>query len=124
MGVQTNEGVVIHGNGTTSEQPINIGNTTREDTFSPSSEVRVKYTKDGAWLICGSDDESEDMAASSQKNANVCWKCERERGGGEGGALLLICSRSECAEKVHKKCLNCQVHVDDNSFHYLVCWYD
>ncbi|KAG2258600.1 hypothetical protein Bca52824_077894 [Brassica carinata] len=123
-GVQTNEVVVIDGNDTTAEQqPINNnGNTTRETSSSPSSEMRVKCTKDGAWLICGSDDdESEDMVPPSRPE-NICWKCESEGGGG----LLLICSRSECAAKVHKECLNCQARFDedDDNFHCPVCWYD
>ncbi|KAG2258604.1 hypothetical protein Bca52824_077898 [Brassica carinata] len=62
------------------------------------------------------------MVPPSRRPENVCWKCER----GEGLALLLICSRSECAAKIHKECFNFQVQFDedDDNFHCPVFWYD
>ncbi|CAN7036566.1 unnamed protein product, partial [Brassica rapa subsp. trilocularis] len=106
--------VVIDGDDTTAEKLLNKGNTTRE-TSSPGLDVRVKCTKDGAWLISESDRDPP-----SSRPENVCWKCERV-----GGASLLICSRSECAAKVHKECLNCPAHFDeDDNFHCPMCWYD
>ncbi|XP_033130020.1 uncharacterized protein LOC103872272 isoform X2 [Brassica rapa] len=111
-------------------------------TFPTSSrrwpeDARVKCTKDGTWLVSVSDDDDEsDMVrdpALDKKNTNnytnlpsssytrpenVCWKCGKE-------GTLLICSRSECASKVHKECLNCAVNFDeDGNFHCPVCWYD
>ncbi|KAF8044647.1 hypothetical protein N665_7344s0001 [Sinapis alba] len=127
-GLQTNEGdevVVIDGNDTAAAEHNN-GDTTRE-TSSPSLEVRVKCTKDGAWLINESDMVKGPGLVKKNANIpprpeNVCWKCEREGG---GGGALLICSRSECAAKVHKECLNCEVNFDeDDNFHCPVCWYD
>ncbi|CAD5312740.1 unnamed protein product [Arabidopsis thaliana] len=128
--------------GTTSDgtfSPRHNGNTTDETTFSPSSrrspeDAHVKCTKDGTWLISGSDDESDKDPPSIKKNPNtylnllpsssrtrpenVCWKCEKE-------GTLLICSRSECAAKVHKECLNCPVNVDEyGNFLCPLCWYD
>ncbi|CAH8252347.1 unnamed protein product [Arabidopsis lyrata] len=124
----------------TTAEPINNGNTT-DETFSPSSrrspkDARVKCTNDGTWLISGSDDESDMVKdpASIKKNPNtdlnllpsssptrpenVCWKCEKE-------GTLLICSKSECAAKVHKECLNCPVNVDEGgNFLCPLCWYD
>ncbi|EOA40550.1 hypothetical protein CARUB_v10009280mg [Capsella rubella] len=132
--------VIVINDGTESEQdttsePINNGNAT-DDTFPPSSrrcpeDSHVKCTKDGTWLISGSDDESDKDPASVKKNPNtylnsssqtrpenVCWKCEKE-------GTLLICSRSECATKVHKECLNGPVNVDeDGNFLCPLCWYD
>lgn len=118
--VQRDEVIVIDGNDTTAEQFINEGDTARE-TSSPSLDVRVKCTKDGAWLINESDEESDTVRdPPSSRPENVCWKCERV-----GGASLLICSRSECAAKVHKECLNAPAHFDeDDNFHCPVCWYD
>ncbi|XP_013583718.1 PREDICTED: uncharacterized protein LOC106292639 isoform X1 [Brassica oleracea var. oleracea] len=106
-------------------------------TFPTSSRrwpenARVKCTKDGTCLVSGSDDDDEsDMVkdpALAKKNKNiytnlpraenVCWKCGKE-------GTLLICSRSECASKVHKECSNCVVNFDeDGNFHCPVCWYD
>ncbi|KAG7597063.1 Zinc finger FYVE/PHD-type [Arabidopsis suecica] len=124
----------------TTAEPINNGNTT-DETFSPRSrrspkDARVKCTNDGTWLISGSDDESDMVKdpASIKKNPNtdlnllpsssqtrpenVCWKCEKK-------GTLLICSKSECATKVHKECLNCPVNVDeDGNFLCPLCWYD
>ncbi|CAF2083187.1 BnaA06g09580D [Brassica napus] len=94
-------------------------------------DARVKCTKDGTWLVSVSDDDDEsDMVrdptlAKKNKNytslpraENVCWKCGKE-------GTLLKCSRSECASKVHKECLNCAVNFDeDGNFHCPVCWYD
>ncbi|WZZ11687.1 hypothetical protein YC2023_097608 [Brassica napus] len=106
--------------GSTAEKLINKGNTTRE-TSSPGLDLRVKCTKDGAWLISESDEESDTVRdPPSSRPENVCWKCERQ-----GGASLLICSRSECAAKVHKECLNGPAHFDeDDNFHCPMCWYD
>ncbi|KAL1203609.1 hypothetical protein V5N11_033467 [Cardamine amara subsp. amara] len=136
--VHTNEKdevIVINGD-TESDQditgkPINNGNTTDENTWPP-----VKCTKDGTLLISGSDDESDMVKGPTQikKNPNtyknllpsssrtrpenVCWKCKKE-------GTLLICSRSECAAKVHKECLNCPVNVDeDGNFLCPLCWLD
>ncbi|CAH8339904.1 unnamed protein product [Eruca vesicaria subsp. sativa] len=118
--MQTNEGdevIVIDGNDTSAEKPINNdGNTTRE-TSSSRSDVCVKCTKDGAWLICGSSDNESDIVKGPPRPENVCWKCER------GGALL-ICSKSDCATKVHKECLNCPANFDEHdNFHCPMCWY-
>ncbi|CAH8353794.1 unnamed protein product [Eruca vesicaria subsp. sativa] len=72
--------------------------------YTIGENARVKCTKDGTWLISGSDD--------------VCWKCGKE-------GTLLVCIRSECVSKVHKECLNCAVNFDeDGNFHCPVCWYD
>ncbi|KAG7591705.1 Zinc finger FYVE/PHD-type [Arabidopsis thaliana x Arabidopsis arenosa] len=124
----------------TTAEPINNGNTT-DETFSPSSrrspkDARVKCTKDGTWLISGSDDESDTVkdppsikknpntylnllpSSSRTRPENVCWKCEKE-------GTLLICSRSECAAKIHKECLKCPVNVDEaGNFLCPLCWYD
>lgn len=144
--MHTNKGeVIVIDDDTESDQdttgePINNANTT-DDTFSPSSrrcpeDPRIKCTKDGTWLISGSDDESDmvkdpasikknpntylDLLASSSQTRpeNVCWKCKKE-------GTLLICSRSECAAKVHEECLNCPGNVDeDGNFLCPLCWYD
>ncbi|CAH2033428.1 unnamed protein product [Thlaspi arvense] len=116
--MQTNEKDVIDG------EPIHISITNeRRRRRRRAEDARVKCTKDGTWLISGSDDESEDMVKGPPQNIpsraeNVCWKCEKE------GRLLLVCSRSECAAKVHRECLNCPVNIDeDGSFHCPLCWY-
>ncbi|CAN8293446.1 unnamed protein product [Cochlearia groenlandica] len=138
---QKDEVVVINGD-TESDQditnePINNGNTTGKTI--PPEDAHVKCTKEGIWLISVSDDDESEMVKSqglikTMKNTNtctnilpsrsktrpknLCWKC------GKGGTLL-ICSRSECASKVHKECLKCEVNVDEEgNFHCPVCWYD
>ncbi|CAH2037646.1 unnamed protein product [Thlaspi arvense] len=127
---QKDEVVVIDEEDTENDQDmageaISNGNTSGE-TSPPSSsrwaeDARVRCTKDGTWLISGSDDDESDLAkkdaSSCTRPANVCWKCGKE-------GTLLICSRSECASKVHKECLICPVSVDeDGNFHCPVCWY-
>ncbi|ESQ29886.1 hypothetical protein EUTSA_v10011681mg [Eutrema salsugineum] len=78
-------------------------------------DTRVKCTKDGTWLISGSDEESDMVRGRAE---NVCWKCEKE-------GTLLICCRSECAARVHRECLNSPVNLDeDGNFHCPLCWYN
>ncbi|KAJ0257016.1 F107 [Hirschfeldia incana] len=124
----------------TDGERIRNGCTTGKTTFPTSSrrwpeDAGVKCTKDGTWLVSVSDDDDEsDMVkgpALAKKNTNtdlplssctrpvnVCWKCGKE-------GTLLTCSRSECASKVHKECLNSAVNFDeDGNFHCPVCWYD
>ncbi|CAN8318701.1 unnamed protein product [Cochlearia groenlandica] len=129
------EVVLING-----DELITNDNTTCE-TVLPG-DARVKCTKEGIWLISVSDDDDDDdetemvrspalikttntdsytnLVSSSSRTGpkNLCWKC------GKGGTLL-ICSRSECASKVHRECLKCAVNVDEEgNFHCPVCWYD
>lgn len=118
----------------TTGEHINNGNTTGENSWP--DDARVKCTKDGTWVISGSDDESDMVkgpalikkksntyknllpSSSRTRPENVCWKCMKE-------GTLLICSRSECAAKVHKECLNCPLNVDeDGNFLCPLCWYD
>ncbi|KAJ4892733.1 RING/FYVE/PHD zinc finger superfamily protein [Raphanus sativus] len=114
--VQTTEGdevIVTDGNHTSAQQQPPISNNCRE-TSSSSSDVRVKCTKDGAWLICGSDDDLDTDLVNNipprPENDDLCWKCKRQG----GSSLLLTCSRSECATKVHKECLDGEVHFDEH----------
>ncbi|VVA91362.1 unnamed protein product [Arabis nemorensis] len=143
---EKDEVIMIDDDTETTSEPIKNGNTAGE-TFSPSArscpwpeDARAKCAKDGTWLISGSDDDESDMdhmvkgpvlarvntntytnllhSSSQTRPENVCWKCEKE-------GTLLICSRSECAAKVHKECLGCPVDVDeDGNFHCPVCCYD
>ncbi|KAJ4892712.1 RING/FYVE/PHD zinc finger superfamily protein [Raphanus sativus] len=125
--VQTTEGdevIVTDGNHTSAQQPPPISNNCRETSSSPSSGVRVKCTKDGAWLICGSDDDLDTDLVNNippRPENDLCWKCKRQG----GSSLLLTCSRSECATKVHKECLDGEAHFDEHdNFLCPFCCYD
>ncbi|XP_013693842.1 uncharacterized protein BNAC05G10960D isoform X1 [Brassica napus] len=122
----------MHTNEKDTENDYTTGKTFPTSSRRWPENARVKCTKDGTCLVSGSDDDDEsDMVkdpALAKKNKNiytnlpraenVCWKCGKE-------GTLLICSRSECASKVHKECSNCVVNFDeDGNFHCPVCWYD